>query len=812
MRGPVLVVLASALFLSSCEENRAGTFGSACPESPTLEARADGASASLSWHADPCGVDSIELERSLGDTLHFLPMRRFAPRDTAWSDTFATNDVVRWYRLLALDGSVIVARSNPASCRPQPRTPTDSVKTWRSGLAGAPPGLRAEADSFQVVLRWSDSAPSGVDGYLLERSRGDSQHFADLAEIPRGIATWNDASAKTADTFWYRIRLRDGDSVSKPSAPVACAPLTRPTPLAIRRDGARTDSVVVPWGTTLVVVEVDNGGDDDLWIDRIVPDRSWLSASMDDSGVEARGTRLLRIDIDTNAIRDGSVHAGAIELVASTGVAIRLAVSVAPPRSELADPDLRVDSVGTDRVALAWSLEAQPRLRFRVVQRALGDDGAFEDADTLFDPKSAGWIDSGLASNRSLRYRLLLRDSIGDSLVSGIVTARTAARTSLTACLVDSSGASLQGAVSSVSGSLFSSTDARGCATFAEPTAIDTAWIVGAEGRLGRRMSWRRPEKADTMYVALDPLEDPVDLLQPEGTDFFGAALAGDTVWVVDRDASGSALLLGFVPGGPARFVRRTLGQIMTVGTPGPLAKAGSHLAATFPVDGSVAIASTKTAAVRRVVLPDSVGSPWGIAGCPDGRFAVAASAGVAILDSAGALLEVRKIETVVDDVGATHGARIACTAEWIYLADDGGPNGFVLLDRSSGLFAKVGLRPPSTPRFVATIAGRVVVGTAMSAKGSVQHLDQEAASTSFGDLTGFEITALAAATDRFGAPISVVALAEGSKGRLLLHDFRGGLLGSIALEKQPVEMVAQGGRIVLVYPDHLATMRLHGD
>lgn len=795
---------AASFLFASCDDIR-DTAGPAATGSVTLTARADSFRVDLSWRTTGPAVEEFVIEGSLGDTDHFMPMASLGPDDSTWSDTIATADLDRWYRITALGPSSShtspIVKSRPL-VRPVPEgdTSTPLVDT----LKGVPPLLRATPDSFAIVLGWSLAAVPNVDGFVLERSVGDTLHFAEVARIPRKDTTWTDTSARTAGTRWYRIRLRTGAAASKPSAKVSAEPLLPLAALEAQHDGRKVGTLEITLGSTLEVVPLVNIGSVDLEIDSLRSTRAWLKTSMEDSALRVGGSRLLRLDVDTALINSTGTRVATVTITTKQGASTIFPVLVVDPTPDtLERPVLRIDSVWTHGMRITWAMSPKGKIRGSILQRMLEGDSGFSGIDTLWTEGATGFIDDELPSNELVRYRLVVRDSFGDTAITNEVEARTPPANQLLVRVVDAEGRPIAGAEAKGPDGAIPADS--GTIEFADFGPGDTAvWELRAEGYLS---NWIRPDPpetgSDSLTVVMVPQPSMMDLADPVGTDFRGGALVRDTSWIVDGSASGSVLLLGNDVTGSPRPVRRVLGQAVLTGSPGMVARHGGVVAASFPLDGSVVLASTVTNSVKRVAMPDSVGSPWGLGACPDG-IAVAGSEGVAVLDTAGRILELHWHPGRVDDAISLNGSRIVCTEDMLYIADNGDANGFVRMARSGGAPKKADLRGRTTARFLAADTSILAVGTVSGGTPAIHFFGMDLGPKGMLELdAGTEIVALAMARDGQGDAFAVVALRRNGEGQLAFVDPSGHLRGTMALEDVPVDLASQGESILVVYPDH---------
>lgn len=804
MNRRIALGFAAFVLLASCDDIREAA-GPETTGSVILTAWADSFRVNLAWRASGQEVEEYVVEGSLGDTNHFMSKATLGPDDSTWSDTTATSDHDRWYRIVAHGASASFA-SSVVKCRPLlPPVPVgDTTSPLVDTLKGVPPLLRATPDSFAIVLDWSLSAVPSVDGFVLERSVGDTLGFTEVARIPRKDTAWTDTSAKTAGTRWYRIRLRTGAAVSKPSAKVPAEPLLPLAALEARQNGRKVGTLDVAMGSALAVVPLVNTGAVDLEISSIQTTRAWLNASMDDSALPVGGSRLLRLDLDTATIKSTGTRVATVTINTIQGASTVFVVLVVDPTPDtLERPVLRLDSVKSSEVRLSWSSSGGDGIETAILQRKRASDSVFVDVDTLRNVRAAKWVDSGLAGRETFHYRMVARDSTGDTAISNVVEAKTPPRSRLVVSVRDAKGQFVQGAAASGPDGIVAGVD--GTISLEDIDSADsTSWEFRADGYLSRWIVPRLPATgSDTLTLVMVPDPSMMDLAEPTGTDFRGGALVRDTSWIVDGSASGSVLLLGHDVTGSPRPVRRVLGQAVLTGSPGMVVRSGSIVATSLPSDGSVVLASILTNSVKRVAMPDTVGSPWGLGACPDG-IAVAGSEGVAVIDSAGRIFELHRHSGRVDDASSLHGSRVVCTKDMLYIADNGDANGLVRMARGTGVLAKADLRGRTTARFLAADTSVVAAGTVAGGTHAVHLFDMDLKSKGMLDLgAGTEIVALTMARDGQGEAIAVAALRRNGEGMLAIVDPSGHLRGTMALEDVPVDLSSQGESILVVYPDH---------
>jgi hypothetical protein len=73
---------------------------------------------------------------------------------------------------------------------------------------GGPPkpfNLTADNAGGAAVLRWSYNAAPGLDSFLVQRSEGFNDNFADLAKTPANKLDYFDGGVAVGETYYYRV-------------------------------------------------------------------------------------------------------------------------------------------------------------------------------------------------------------------------------------------------------------------------------------------------------------------------------------------------------------------------------------------------------------------------------------------------------------------------------------------------------------------------------------------------------------------------------------------------------------------------------
>ena len=110
------------------------------------------------------------------------------------------------------------------------------------------PTLAAVADTphQRIDLTWQD-VTNAEQGFVIERSANDDQHFGELARVSANVTTWSDTAATPGVEYHYRIRsFTDPDAPDAPSN-VAVAELDLAQPRALYQYPISGTAVRVAW-------------------------------------------------------------------------------------------------------------------------------------------------------------------------------------------------------------------------------------------------------------------------------------------------------------------------------------------------------------------------------------------------------------------------------------------------------------------------------------------------------------------------------------------------------------------------------------
>ncbi|CAA9222878.1 MAG: hypothetical protein AVDCRST_MAG56-538 [uncultured Cytophagales bacterium] len=158
----------------------------------------------LAW-TGATGEAGYVVERSSGDSTHFEVVATVAPGTTGYRDTTVNSGTTYYYRVKAYTATAESAYAPAVAINP-------------AVLVAAPTGLVAVPVFFdQVDLSWED--PSGLEsGFLLERSRGDNQHYLPIALVGANVTTYQDTALTAGTTYYYRVKAMYPPAHSKYSA------------------------------------------------------------------------------------------------------------------------------------------------------------------------------------------------------------------------------------------------------------------------------------------------------------------------------------------------------------------------------------------------------------------------------------------------------------------------------------------------------------------------------------------------------------------------------------------------------------------
>ena len=680
-----------------------------------------------------------------------------------------------------------------------------------SGPSG-PMALSAVPDSFRVKLSWRVPDFSGVSAFRIERAIGDSTAFSQVAVLGPKVTTWIDTGARSPSVRWYRIAAQIGDARSAFSAPVSAIPLTRAAKLRILRDGKTFDTLRIPDGTVTEAVLVENTGGQDLVLTSLESSQPWARPTVSDSTVPAGGSRIVRLDLDTVAMARGRAWRSVVELLGRDGS--RASFPMLVQRPDLAPPiasALQVDSTGVSWVALSWNANSQTEFVRYVLERSLTSPDTFVVVDSLADRTRISWKDSTLGSLDSVRYRIVVVDSRGRRATSQTVSARTAPGWWFEILVRDSAGRPLPSAKAvSVRTSIPATADSSGRIVLLEPVREDSLWDIEVDGFFAERLAMRPPARGGASATqVLQAIPRPQWVPGSEGTDLLGLAVSGDSTWIIDRNAEGTNQLDLLDLDDGRGLASRSLGSSITLGSSGPLAISSAHALVSFPLDGSVRLLARGLSDVPSRIGSDTLGAPWGVSACGT-RFAVAGSAGVGLLDPVSRTwAKVFPVVSLVDDIGASHGGRVACSGGALFLADDGGSRGLVRIDTTTGTLRTADLDGRTIARFLSVDSSVVAVGTVGGKSASVQIFGTDLEPVARIDLDPTDrLTALSTVRGAFGEILLVAGIRTPSgTGEAKVFDARGLLRGTIELPEAPVEFASHGGRLLAALPSRVGLL-----
>jgi hypothetical protein len=141
-----------------------------------------------------------------------------------------------------------------------------------------------------AALQWN-VPPAGADGFVIERSAGDSTHFEAIASVDAGVTHYQDTTLRSGMTYYYRVRATQGVAQSAASNTVWVNPAAL---------------LVAPAGLT--ATPVSSGWIDIAWEDGSTRENGFvLERSLGDPWhYEER----VRLGADVTAFRDTNLTAG----------------------------------------------------------------------------------------------------------------------------------------------------------------------------------------------------------------------------------------------------------------------------------------------------------------------------------------------------------------------------------------------------------------------------------------------------------------------------------------------------------------------
>src|SRR5438132_1017895 len=97
-----------------------------------------------------------------------------------------------------------------------------------------------EASGAELTVSWIDNS-GGVAAFSVERRPGSDTIFTAIANVPRGITTYIDASVAQGSTYCYRVLAYDSNTVSPYSDETCGSPGTT---VIVSKTGTGTGTVI----------------------------------------------------------------------------------------------------------------------------------------------------------------------------------------------------------------------------------------------------------------------------------------------------------------------------------------------------------------------------------------------------------------------------------------------------------------------------------------------------------------------------------------------------------------------------------------
>jgi hypothetical protein len=152
-----------------------------------------GSAVLLTWRDNAADETGFRVERSAGGGGQFTAILTLPPNSETYADTGLVPGRYD-YRVIAFNASGDSPPSNTASIEVQEPVPA------------APAQFRiAQRGFFSFMLAWDDVSGDET-GFLLERSKEDSLHFQQAADLAANTASFTDSLLDPGTTYYYRIR------------------------------------------------------------------------------------------------------------------------------------------------------------------------------------------------------------------------------------------------------------------------------------------------------------------------------------------------------------------------------------------------------------------------------------------------------------------------------------------------------------------------------------------------------------------------------------------------------------------------------
>jgi len=186
---------------------------------PTLTALGGLGQIALNWSPAADGayaVSAYQIFRATCGTCGFAPLASVIYWVTEYTDTGLPAGTTFWYEVRAVDGNGFTGGFSPIAS-----ATTDVVVFPPS----APLTLTALGGDGTVALEWSPATPGSnpLAVYDVFRSSCAGCTGGFLNTVPATATTCTDTSGISGETYWYRVRARDGVGTTGPFGPEAGA-------------------------------------------------------------------------------------------------------------------------------------------------------------------------------------------------------------------------------------------------------------------------------------------------------------------------------------------------------------------------------------------------------------------------------------------------------------------------------------------------------------------------------------------------------------------------------------------------------------
>ncbi len=198
-------------------DNIGDTTAPAAPANLTATASADTTKILLDWNDNgESDLNGYNVYRATQVSGPFTKINAGTIGSSSYDDTSAPSGITLYYRVTAVDTSTNEsAPSNTASAL----RPADTTSP------AAPTGLSATGSTSSIVLDWNDNAETDLSGYHVYRGTSVTGPFTKLTPSTISGSAYDDTTASTGTTFYYRVTAVD--TSSNESAPSDTASATR---------------------------------------------------------------------------------------------------------------------------------------------------------------------------------------------------------------------------------------------------------------------------------------------------------------------------------------------------------------------------------------------------------------------------------------------------------------------------------------------------------------------------------------------------------------------------------------------------------